>query len=148
MKQLTESTIIDEIKDFIRSKECKLMLIWFPSNPTIDEFRRKIREIPGCANVSEANPLEGHSKYIDIEGQLKNITEEMRQKFYFPSSYSENTKFFLGHRYLQQLEDDFISYIKVLSKRTNIPVIYIVNSYSKRENPLFDASDFVEYEFV
>ena len=148
MKQITKDTLLDVIKTYVESKESnkKPMLIWFQSNDDIDNARRAIREIKGCCAVNK-HPLYGHEHFIDNEGKVKKIADypELTTKFIYPGSYDENVRFFMYHRYVEQLLDDHIEYVKELAEKTQKPLVMLINDYSKEENPMFDASPFEEY---
>ena len=63
-------------------------------------------------------------------------------------TYDESTKFFLFHRYMEQLKTTYLQYAIDLKNRTNLPVIYLVNDYSKEEEPQADVSAFEEWEYI
>lgn len=66
-------TILDKIAEYIAGNPKRPLLIWFHSNSEIDETRRSIASIPGCAtcgdNVYEKDGVVIEKKKIsDSEG--------------------------------------------------------------------------------
>ena len=151
MKQINKNNLLDIINAFIESPETnkRPMLIWFKSYDDIDTVRRLIRETRGCSEVSQ-HPLYGHSQFLDKEGKAQKIAEhpELSREFIYPGSLDEDTRFFLYHRYLEQLDFAHISYVLELAQKTDKPLVALVNDYSKEENQAFDASRFEEYTFA
>lgn len=121
----------------------KPILVWFHSNTVIDSVRRELAKTEGCATF-------GSFITISTDGRVQDIMKhpEQQDKFIFPDSYNEHTRFFLYHRYLGQLKQPHIDYILQLSALTSLPIICCVEDYSKDETPDFDASAFEEYDFV
>ena len=58
--------------------------------------------------------------------------------------YNEDTRLFLFHPYFGQLKAPYLEYAVDLMRKTGIPVIYLVNDYSKDEEPQADISAFEE----
>ena len=138
MKQINKDNIIDAINEYIASTPKHPLLVWFHSNNDIDEARRNIENIPGCATC-------GNAIYADKEGVIQ--PSETDEKFIIPGTYNETTKFFLFHRFMEQLKAPFLQYAVDLMKETKLPVIYVANDYSKEEEPLADVSAFEQWEY-
>lgn len=149
--ELALDDIVNVVNNYIGSSEStkKPMLIWFESNEDIDKARRTIRNILGCCEVNQ-HPLYGHEHFIDKDGKVKKISDhpELTNGFIYPGRYDENVRFFLYHRYTEQLYDGHIAYVKELAEKTQKPLLLLVNEYSNEENPKFDASSFEEYTIL
>lgn len=138
MRKTNKNNIIETIEEYISSSPIRPVLIWFHSNPDIDNARHAISEMNGCATC-------GGAIYADIENVIQ--PSESAEKFIIPSTYNETTKFFLFYRFLEQLKASFLQYAVDLMKETKLPVIYVVNDYSKEEEKQFDVSAFEEWEY-
>ena len=138
MKKTNKDNIIENIKAYISSSPIRPVLIWFHSNPDIDNARRAISEMNGCATC-------GGAIYADKEGVIQ--PSEGADKFIIPGTYNENTKFFLFHRYMEQLRGEYLKYALDLMYETKCPVVYVVNDYSKEEYPQADVSAFEQWEY-
>ena len=148
MKQINKENLIECVKSFIENSENqKPMLIWFYSNTDIDFARNAIAEIEGCARVMN-HPFEGHERFIK-DGKIELLADypELKNQIIFPSTYDENTRFFLYHRYMIQLEENNIAYLQDIAKKAQVPLILLINDYSKAENPNFNTEVFDEYEY-
>lgn len=142
MKRINKDNIIDAINKYIASTPKHPLLVWFHSNNDIDEARRNIKNIPGCATC-------GNAIYVDKEGVIKTITpSETDEKFIIPGTYYETSKFFLFHSYTEQLKAHYLQYAVDLMKETKLPMIYVANDYSKEEEPQLDVSAFEEWDYV
>lgn len=142
MRKTNNNNISKVIEEYISSSPIRPVLIWFHSNQDIDNARRAISEMNGCATC-------GNTLYTDKKGTLKTITpSEDETQFVIPGTYDESTKFFLFHRYMEQLKTTYLQYAIDLKNRTNLPVIYLVNDYSKEEEPQADVSAFEEWEYI
>ena len=142
MKKTNKDNIIETIEEYINSSPIRPVLIWFHSNPDIDNARRAISEMNGCATY-------GNAVYIDKAGTLKAITPSGDdEQFIIPRTYNENTKFFLFHRYFEQLREEYLKYTLDLMCETNLPVVYLANDYSKEEEPQANVSAFEEWEYL
>lgn len=139
MKQINKDNIIDAINKYIASTPKHPLLVWFHSNIDIDETRRNIANISGCATC-------GGAIYADKEGVIQPAGAD--KKVIIPGTYNETTKFFLFHRYLEQLKAPFLQYAVDLMKETKLPVIYVANDYSKEEEPQADVSAFEQWEYI
>lgn len=64
MKSTNKDNIIETIEEYISSSPIRPVLIWFHSNQDIDNARRAISEMNGCATC-------GQTLYIDKAGQSK-----------------------------------------------------------------------------
>ena len=137
MRQINKDTTIDAINEYIASTPKHPLLVWFHSNNDIDEVRRNIENIPGCATC-------GNAIYTDKEGVIQPSGTE--EKVIIPGTYNENTKFFLFHRYMEQLKAPYLQYALDLMYKTKCPVVYLANDYSKEEEPQVDVSAFKEWE--
>ena len=137
MKKTNKDNIIETIEAYISSSPIRPVLIWFHSNPDIDNARRAISEMNGCATC-------GGAIYADKEGVIQ--PSESAEKLIIPGTYNESTKFFLFHRYEEQLKVPFLQYAVDLMKETKLPVIYLANDYSKEE-PQADVSVFEQWEY-
>ena len=85
--------------------------------------------------------------YIDKEGAIQTLTPSGDdEQFIIPGTYNENTKFFLFHRYMEQLRGEYLKYALDLMYDTKLPVVYLANDYSKEEEPQADVSAFEEWE--
>lgn len=135
-----------ELLQLAKSETCheKPVLVWFPSVAAIDSARRELEQAEGCAK------FDGKVDHIVVDGKVVQTDEhsELQSKFIYPRTYSETTRFFLYHRFNEQLADSNLLYIQELQTRTHLPVICCVNVESKEEYPDFDASAFDEYDFV
>lgn len=138
MKKTNKDNIIENIKAYISSSPIRPVLIWFHSNPDIDNARRAISEMNGCATC-------GGAIYADKEGVIQ--PSESAEKLIIPGTYNESTKFFLFHRYEEQLKVPFLQYAVDLMKEAKLPVIYLANDYSKEEEPRADVSVFEQWEY-
>lgn len=138
MKKTNKDNIIENIKAYISSSPIRPVLIWFHSNPDIDNARRAISEMNGCATC-------GGAIYADKEGVIQ--PSEGADKFIIPGTYNENTKFFLFHRYEEQLRGAYLKYAFDLMYKTKCPVVYVANDYSKEEYPQADVSAFEQWEY-
>lgn len=142
MKSTNKDNIIETIEEYVGSSPIRPVIIWFHSNHDIDNARRAISEMNGCATC-------GQALYIDKEGAIQTLTPSGDDKqFIIPGTYDESTKFFLFHRYMEQLKTTYLQYAIDLKNRTNLPVIYLVNDYSKEEEPQADVSAFEEWEYI
>lgn len=65
-----------------------------------------------------------------------------------PGTYNENTKFFLFHRYMEQLRGEYLKYVFDLMYKTKCPVVYLANDYSKEEEPQANVSAFEQWEYI
>ena len=139
MRQINKDNTIDAINEYIDSTPNHPLMVWFHSNNDIDEARQNIENIPGCVTC-------GNAIYTDKEGVIQPSGTD--EKAIIPGTYNENTKFFLFHRYMEQLEAPYLQYAVNLMKETKLPVIYVANDYSKEEEPQVDVSAFEEWESV
>lgn len=138
MKQINKDNIINAINEYITSTPKHPLLVWFHSDIDSDHARRSIENIPGCATC-------GQAIYVDKSGAIQTITpSESDEKFIIPGTYNETTKFFLFHRFTEQLRAPYLQYAVDLMKETKLPVIYVANDYSKEEEPQLDVSAFEE----
>lgn len=139
MKKTNKDNIIETIEEYISNSPIRPVLIWFHSNPDIDNARRAISEMNGCATC-------GGAIYADKEGVIQ--PSEGAENFIIPGTYNENTKFFLFHRYLEQLRGEYLKYAFDLMYKTKCPVVYVANDYSKEEYPQADVSAFEQWEYT
>ena len=141
MKSTNENNIIETIEEYVGSSPIRPVLIWFHSNPDIDNARRAISEMNGCATC-------GQALYIDKEGAIQTITpSEDDEQFIIPGTYNASTKFFLFHRYEEQLRGEYLKYALDLMYETKLPVVCLVNDYSKEEEPKANVSAFEEWDY-
>ena len=141
MKSTNKDNIIETIEEYVGSSPIRPVIIWFHSNPDIDNARHAISEMNGCATC-------GNALYADKKGTLKTITpSEDETQFVIPRTYDESTKFFLFHRYEEQLRGEYLKYALDLMYETKLPVVYLVNNYSKEEEPQANVSAFEEWEY-
>lgn len=138
MRQINKGNTIDAINEYIAGTPKHPLMVWFHSDIDIDDVRRNIANIPGCATC-------GQAIYADKEGVIQ--PSESAEKFIIPDTYNETTKFFLFHRFLEQLKAPFLQYAVDLMKETKLPVIYVVNDYSKEEETQLNVSAFKEWEY-
>lgn len=142
MRQINKANIINAINEYIASTPKHPLLVWFHSNIDIDETRRNIESIPGCATC-------GNAIYADKSGLIQTVTpSEGDEEFILPDTYNENTKFFLFHRFTEQLKAPYLQYAVDLMEETKLPVIYVANDYSKEEETQLDVSAFEEWEYI
>jgi len=87
----------------------------------------------------------GGAIYADKEDVIH--SSEGTDEFIIPGTYNETTKFFLFHRYMEQLKVPFLQYAVDLMKKTTLPVVYLANDYSKEEEPQADVSAFEQWEY-
>lgn len=139
MRKTNKGNIIETIKAYISSSPIRPVLIWFHSNPDIDSARRAISEMNGCATC-------GQAIYIDEAGAIQPSGDN--EQFIIPGTYDETTRFFLFHRYEEQLRGGFLKYAFDLMYKTKCPVVYVVNDYSKEEYPQADVSAFEQWEYT
>ena len=105
MKSTNKDNIIETIEEYVGSSPIRPVIIWFHSNPDIDNARRAISEMNGCATC-------GQALYIDKAGTIQTITPSGDdEQFIIPGTYNENTKFFLFHRYMEQLRGEYLKYV-------------------------------------
>ena len=141
MKQINKDNTIDAINEYIANTPKRPLLVWFHSNTDSDNVRRNIENIPGCATC-------GGAIYADKEGTIQTITpSETDEKVIIPDTYNETTKFFLFHRYTEQLKAPYLQYAVDLMHKTKLPVVYVANDYSKEEESQLDVSAFEEWEY-
>lgn len=141
MRKTNNNNISKVIEEYISSSPIRPVLIWFHSNPDIDNARRTISEMNGCANC-------GQALYIDKAGTIQTITPSGDdEQFIIPGTYNENTKFFLFHLYMEQLRGEYLKYALDLMYETKLPVVYLANDYSKEEEPQANVSAFEEWEY-
>lgn len=138
MKKTNKDNILESIEAYISGSPIRPVLIWFHSNPDIDNARHAISEMNDCATC-------GGAIYADKEGVIQ--PSEGAESFIIPRTYNETTKFFLFHRFLEQLKAPFLQYAVDLMKETKLPVIYVANDYSKGEEKQLDVSAFEEWEY-
>ena len=67
MRKTNNNNISKAIEEYISSSPIRPVLIWFHSNPDIDNARHAISEMNGCATC-------GNALYADKKGTLKTIT--------------------------------------------------------------------------
>ena len=140
MKSTNKDNIIETIEEYVGSSPIRPVIIWFHSNHDIDNARRAISEMNGCATC-------GQALYIDKEGAIQTLTPSGDdEQFIIPGTYNENTKFFLFHRYMEQLRGEYLKYALDLMYDTKLPVVYLANDYSKEEEPQANVSAFEEWE--
>lgn len=141
MRKTNNNNISKVIEEYISSSPIRPVLIWFHSNPDIDNARRTISEMNGCATC-------GQALYIDKAGTIQTITPSGDdEQFIIPGTYNENTKFFLFHLYMEQLRGEYLKYALDLMYETKLPVVYLANDYSKEEEPQANVSAFEEWEY-
>ena len=141
MRKTNNNNISKAIEEYISSSPIRPVLIWFHSDPDIDNVRRTISEMNGCASC-------GQALYIDKAGAIQTLTPSGDdEQFIIPGTYNENTKFFLFHRYMEQLRGEYLKYVFDLMYKTKCPVVYLANDYSKEEYPQADVSAFEEWEY-
>ncbi len=139
MKTTNKDNIIETIEEYINSTPIRPVLIWFHSNSDIDSIRRAISEMNGCATC-------GGAIYIDKDGVIQPSGND--EQVIIPETYDENTRFFLFHRYEEQLRGGFLKYAFDLMYKTKCPVVYVANDYSKEEYPQADVSAFEQWEYT
>lgn len=123
-------TILNKIAEYIAGNPKRPLLIWFHSNSKIDEARRSIASIPGCATCGD-NVYEKDGAVIE----KKKISD------------SEGIRFFLFHRYFGQLKAPFLKYVIDLMNKTRLPVVYLANDYSREEEPQLNVAAFDEWDY-
>ena len=141
MRKTNNNNISKVIEEYISSSPIRPVLIWFHSNQDIDNARRAISEINGCATC-------GQALYVDKAGAIQTLTPSGDdEQFIIPGTYNENTKFFLFHCYMEQLRGEYLKYALDLMYETKLPVVYLANDYSKEEEPQANVSAFEEWEY-
>ena len=141
MRKTNNNNISKAIEEYISSSPIRPVLIWFHSNQDIDNARRAISEINGCATC-------GQALYVDKAGAIQTLTPSGDdEQFIIPGTYNENTKFFLFHCYMEQLRGEYLKYALDLMYETKLPVVYLANDYSKEEEPQANVSAFEEWEY-
>lgn len=141
MRKTNNNNISKAIEEYISSSPIRPVLIWFHSNQDIDNARRAISEINGCATC-------GQALYVDKAGAIQTLTPSGDdEQFIIPGTYNENTKFFLFHLYMEQLRGEYLKYALDLMYETKLPVVYLANDYSKEEEPQANVSAFEEWEY-
>lgn len=142
MRKTNNNNISKVIEEYISSSPIRPVLIWFHSNPDIDNARHAISEMNGCATC-------GQALYVDKAGAIQTLTPSGDdEQFIIPGTYNENTKFFLFHRYEEQLRGEYLKYALDLMYETKCPVVYLTNDYSKEEEPQANVSAFEEWEYI
>ena len=119
MKSTNKDNIIETIEEYVGSSPIRPVIIWFHSNPDIDNARRAISEMNGCATC-------GQALYVDKAGAIQTLT---------PSGDEE------------LLRGEYLKYVFDLMYKTKCPVVYLANDYSKEEYPQADVSAFEEWEY-
>ena len=122
--------ITDKIEAYIASNPKRPLLVWFHSNGEIDEAKRSIASMPGCAKC-------GHNVY-EKDGELYEK---------YPLVYHEGTRFFLFHFYFKQLKAPYLQYAADLMHNTGLTVVYLANDYSRDEEPELNVSAFEEWDY-
>lgn len=141
MTSTNKDNIIETIEEYISSSPIRPVLIWFHSDPDIDNARRAISEMNGCATC-------GNAFYIDKVGAIQTLTPSGDdEQFIIPGTYNENTKFFLFHRFEEQLRGEYLKYVFDLMYKTKCPVVYLANTYSKEKELQANVSAFEEWEY-
>ena len=142
MRKTNNNNISKVIEEYISSSPIRPVLIWFHSNQDIDNARRAISEINGCATC-------GQALYVDKAGAIQTLTPSGDdEQFIIPGTYNASTKFFLFHRYEEQLRGEYLKYALDLMYETKRPVVYLANDYSKEEEPQANVSAFEEWEYI
>ena len=142
MRKTNNNNISKAIEEYISSSPIRPVLIWFHSNPDIDNARHAISEMNGCATC-------GQALYVDKAGAIQTLTPSGDdEQFIIPGTYNENTKFFLFHRYEEQLRGEYLKYALDLMYETKCPVVYLANDYSKEKEPQTNVSAFEEWEYI
>ena len=142
MKSTNKDNIIETIEEYISSSPIRPVLIWFHSTLDIDTVRRAISLMNGCATC-------GNAFYIDKVGAIQTITPYGDdEQFIIPGTYNENTKFFLFHRFEEQLRGEYLKYVFDLMYKTKCHVVYLANTYSKEKEPQANVSAFEEWEYI
>lgn len=142
MRKTNNNNISKVIEEYISSSPIRPVLIWFHSNQDIDNARRAISEMNGCATC-------GQALYIDKAGAIQTLTPSGDEEhFIIPGAYNESTKFFLFHRYEEQLRGEYLKYALDLMYETKLPVVYLANDYSKEKEPQANVSAFEEWEYI
>ncbi len=142
MRKTNNNNISKAIEEYISCSPIRPVLIWFHSNPDIDNARHAISEMNGCATC-------GQALYVDKAGAIQTLTPSGDdEQFIIPGTYNENTKFFLFHRYEEQLRGEYLKYALDLMYETKCPVVYLANDYSKEKEPLTNVSAFEEWEYI
>ena len=142
MRKTNNNNISKVIEEYISSSPIRPVLIWFHSNPDIDNARHAISEMNGCATC-------GQALYVDKAGAIQTLTPSGDdEQFIIPGTYNENTKFFLFHRYEEQLRGEYLKYALDLMYETKCPVVYLANDYSKEKEPQTNVSAFEEWEYI
>lgn len=142
MRKTNNNNISKAIEEYISSSPIRPVLIWFHSNPDIDNARHAISEMNGCATC-------GQALYVDKAGAIQTLTPSGDdEQFIIPGTYNENTKFFLFHRYEEQLRGEYLKYALDLMYETKRPVVYLANDYSKEKEPQTNVSAFEEWEYI
>ena len=104
MRKTNNNNISKAIEEYISSSPIRPVLIWFHSNPDIDNARHAISEMNGCATC-------GNALYADKKGTLKTITpSEDETQFVIPRTDDASTKFFLFHRYMEKFKTTYLQY--------------------------------------
>lgn len=120
---LTKRETENKIEEYIVSSPSRPLLVWFTSDDTLDDIRRKIEAKSGCTKVQDRPCPMG--------------------QFAAPYYYNkEKTSFFLYHAYFDQLCAENVSYCQELMKNLHLPVVCLVNDYSEFEG--FDNTPFEE----
>ena len=135
MKSTNKDNIIETIEEYVGSSPIRPVIIWFHSNHDIDNARRAISEMNGCATC-------GQALYIDKEGTIQTLTPSGDdEQFIIPGTYNENTKFFLFRRYMEQLRGEYLKYALDLMYETKLPVVYLANNLQIGNLILFTTSN-------
>ena len=104
---------LQNLFEFIESysKDCKQkpLLIWFKSNLVLDKFKKVFLE-----------------KYFH---EINVITEPVKEEVL------SDSKIYLCHRYVDQMNEKMMEFCAWLSRERNLPVIYLVNEYSRIDSP-------------
>ena len=141
MKSTNKDNIIETIEEYVSSSPIRPVIIWFHSNQDIDNARRAISEMNGCATC-------GQALYVDKAGAIQTLTPSGDEEhFIIPGTHNASTKFFLFHRYEEQLRGEYLKYALDLMYETKLPVVCLVNDYSKEEEPQANVSAFGQWEY-
>ena len=151
MKTLKLTEVLDAISQYCENHQGKKpMMLWFHSNPDVDEVKRVINNTPSYATFI-GHPLKLGNKYMILNDEVAKITDhkELLDEFIFPSTYQiEATKLFVYHTYLGQLNKEALQYCVDIVNIGQYPVVCLMNDYSlKVDKPSEEVLSFVETHF-
>lgn len=115
------------------------------SNPVVDDCRSWMKEELN-AFIFQGHPLQGHNHLL-IDGKVEAIQDhpELLDSTLIPSG-AEKAPVLIYHRYLQQMELQYLEYVIALGRMLEKPIVCLINDYCydeyKEKKINYNLSDF------